>query len=90
LESTRTFCINQLGLRRIRREEIHEMAGATWSELIQGGPAPSKALRKVVFDNSTEWTKFGKPGQQGAGKEGAFVMPKGMPHTTLVDLRLPR
>src|SRR5258707_641618 len=31
---------------------------------IRGGPAPSKAVRKVAYDNSTEWTKLGKPGQQ--------------------------
>ncbi len=41
---------------------------------ISGGPAPSKAIRKVAYDNSTEWTKLGKPGQQDEVKEGSFVI----------------
>jgi hypothetical protein len=63
---------------------------------ISGGPAPSKALRKVAYDNSTEWTNRGKPGQQDAVKEGSFVIllgqvdDKGVLHAKRVDLRLPR
>src|SRR5712671_5831762 len=63
---------------------------------ISGGPAPSKAIRKVAYDNSTEWTKLGKPGQQDEVKEGSFVIllgqvdDKGVLHATRIDLRLPR
>jgi hypothetical protein len=63
---------------------------------IQGGPAPSKQLRKIAYDNSTEWTKLGKPGQQDEVKEGSFVIvlgkvdEKGVLHATRIDLRLPR
>jgi len=63
---------------------------------ISGGPAQAKALRKVAYDNSTEWTNHGKPGQQDAVKEGSFVIllgqvdDKGVLHAKRVDLRLPR
>jgi len=63
---------------------------------ISGGPAPSKAIRKVAYDNSTEWTKLGKPGQLDEVKEGSFVIllgqvdDKGVLHATRIDLRLPR
>ncbi len=63
---------------------------------IRGGPAPSKELRKIAYDSSTEWTKLGKPGEQDEVKEGSFVIvlghvdDKGVLHATRVDLRLPR
>jgi hypothetical protein len=63
---------------------------------IHGGTAPSKDLRKVAFDGSTEWTKLGKPAQQDEFKEASFVIVlghvdnKGVLHATRIDLRLPR
>jgi len=63
---------------------------------IHGGPAPSKESRKVAFDGSTEWTKGGKPSQQDAVTDGAFIIimghvdDKGVLHATRVDLRAPR
>jgi hypothetical protein len=63
---------------------------------IRGGSAPANNIRKVVYDNSTEWTKLGKPGQQNEVKEGSFVIvlghvdDKGSLHATRIDLRLPR
>ncbi len=53
-------------------------------------------LRKVAYDDSTEWTKLGKPGKQDEVKEGSFVIvlghvdEKGVLHAKRVDLRLPR
>ena len=41
---------------------------------IRGGAAPSKDERKIAYDNSTAWTKLGKPGQQDEVKEGSFVI----------------
>ena len=63
---------------------------------IRGGSDPSKDLRKVAYDNSTQWTKLGKPGQQDEVKEGSFVIilgqvdDKGVLHAKRIDLRLPR
>jgi hypothetical protein len=63
---------------------------------IRGGSAPSKDLRKVAFDSSTEWTKRGKPAQQDEFKEASFVIvlgqmdDKGVLHAKRIDLRLPR
>jgi hypothetical protein len=63
---------------------------------IRGGPPPSKEQRKVAYDDSTEWTKVGKPGKQDEVKEGSFVIvlghvdDKGVLHATRIDLRLPR
>ena len=63
---------------------------------IRGGSAPSKDLRKIAYDNSTTWTKLGKPGQQDEVKEGSFVIvlgqvdDKGTLHASRIDLRLPR
>jgi hypothetical protein len=63
---------------------------------IHGGPAPSTELRKVAYDNSTHWTKQGKPGQQDEVKEGSFVIllghvdDSGVLHATRIDLRRPR
>ena len=60
------------------------------------GTTPSGTVRKVAYDNSTQWTKGGKPGQQDEVKEGSFVIvlgkldDKGVLHATRVDLRLPR
>ena len=63
---------------------------------LHGGPAPSKASRKVSYDTSTEWTKLGKPGQMDEVKEGSFVIilghvnEKGVLQASRIDLRLPR
>jgi hypothetical protein len=53
-------------------------------------------LKKVAYDDSTEWTKLGKPGKQDEVKEGSFVIvlghvdDKGVLHAKRVDLRVPR
>ena len=53
-------------------------------------------LKKVAYDDSTEWTKLGKPGKQDEVKEESFVIvlghvdDKGVLHAKRVDLRLPR
>jgi len=63
---------------------------------IRGGLAPSNDLRRVAYDNSTEWTKQGKPGKQDEVKQGAFVIlvghvdDSGVLHATRIDLRRPR
>lgn len=63
---------------------------------IRGGAAPSKDARKVAYDDSTEWTKLGKPGQMDEVKEGSFIIllgqvdNKGVLHAKRIDLRLPR
>jgi hypothetical protein len=64
---------------------------------IRGGiNTRSQDMRKVAYDNSTEWTKVGKPGQMDDVKEGSFVIAvghvddKGVLHATRIDLRLPR
>ena len=63
---------------------------------IRGGSAPSNDLRTVAYDNSTQWTKQGKPGQQDEVKQGSFVIllghvdDSGVLHATRIDLRLPR
>jgi len=63
---------------------------------IHGGPAPSQDARKIAFDGSTEWTKLGKPSQQDAVTDGAFIIvlghvdDQGVLHATRVDLRNPR
>jgi hypothetical protein len=63
---------------------------------IRGGTAPSKDLRTVAFDSSTEWTKLGKPAQQDEFKQASFVIvlghvdDKGVLHATRIDLRLPK
>ncbi len=63
---------------------------------LRGGPAPSKSIRKIAYDGSTEWTKLAKPSQQDAVTDGAFIIvlghvdDKGILHATRVDLRNPR
>jgi hypothetical protein len=64
---------------------------------IRGGATAHAAdVRKIAYDNSTQWTKLGKPGQQDEVKEGSFVIvlgqvdDKGTLHATRIDLRLPR
>ena len=53
-------------------------------------------LKKVAYDDSTEWTKLGKPGKQDEVQEGSFVIvlgpvdDKGVLHAKRIDLRLPR
>jgi hypothetical protein len=63
---------------------------------LRGGKSPSKSMRKVSFDSSTQWTKLGKPAKQDDVKEESFVIVMGTPddsgvlHATRIDLRLPR
>jgi hypothetical protein len=63
---------------------------------LHGGAAPSNDARKVAYDDSTEWTKLGKPGQMDEVKENSFVIimghvdDKGVMHAKRIDLRLPR
>ena len=58
--------------------------------------AEADRLKKVAYDNATEWTNKGKPGQQDDVKEGSFVIilgqvdDKGVLHAKRIDLRLPR
>ena len=53
-------------------------------------------LKRVAYDDSTEWTKLGKPGKQDEVKEESFVIvlgqvdDKGVLHAKRIDLRLPR
>jgi hypothetical protein len=63
---------------------------------IHGGPHPSEAQRTIAYDDSTQWTKVGKPGKQEDVVEGSFVIvlghvdEKGILHAKRIDLRQPR
>ncbi|MDP9339504.1 MAG: DUF5666 domain-containing protein [Acidobacteriota bacterium] len=63
---------------------------------IHGGPDPSVEQRTISYDDSTQWTKLGKPGKQDEVVEGSFVIvlghvdDKGVLHAKRIDLRLPR
>jgi hypothetical protein len=63
---------------------------------IHGGPPPSEAQRTISYNDSTEWTKVGKPGKQEEVVEGSFVIvvghvdDQGVLHARRIDLRLPR
>jgi hypothetical protein len=63
---------------------------------LHGGPSPSKAARKIAFDDKTQWTKLGKPAKQEEVKDGSFIIvlghveANGILHATRIDLRLPR
>lgn len=63
---------------------------------IHGGPHPSVAQRTISYDDSTEWTKVGKPGKQEEVVEGSFVIvlghvdDQGVLHAKRIDLRQPR
>ena len=64
---------------------------------VRGGQSNMESTEKVIrFDSSTQWTKQGKPAEQGEFKEGSFVIVLGNPsengefHATRIDLRLPR
>jgi hypothetical protein len=63
---------------------------------IHGGPHPSEAQRKIMYDASTTWTNGGKPGQQDDVKTGSFIIVlghvdgDGVLHATRIDLRAPR
>src|SRR5579859_6500376 len=63
---------------------------------IHGGPASATRDRKVAYDDSTQWTKGGKPGKQDEVKEGSFVIvmghvgKDGVLHASRIDLRMPR
>jgi hypothetical protein len=63
---------------------------------IHGGPHPSQAQRKIMYDASTEWTNGGKPGQQEDVKAGSYIIvlgtvdSDGVLHAARIDLRAPR
>lgn len=64
---------------------------------VRGGQSNMESTERLIFyDGSTRWTKQGKPAEQGAFKEGSFVIVLGHPdekgvfHATQIDLRLPR
>jgi hypothetical protein len=64
---------------------------------IRGGGTPdATSTLKIAYDNSTQWTKQNKPGQQSEVKEGSFIIAvgqvddQGVLHATRIDLRLPR
>jgi hypothetical protein len=58
--------------------------------------ASTANLKKVAYDDKTEWTKLGKPGKQDEVKEESFVIvlghvdDQGVLHARRIDLRLPR
>ena len=60
-----------------------------------GTPNDTSTL-KIAYDNSTQWTKLNKPGQQSEVKEGSFIIAvgqlddKGILHATRIDLRQPK
>jgi len=61
-----------------------------------GATADSASALKIAYDNSTQWTKQNKPGDQSDVKEGSFIIAvgqvddKGVLHATRIDLRPPR
>ncbi len=64
---------------------------------IRGGiNTRTEDIRKIAYDDSTQWTNQGKPGKTDEVKEGSFVIVlgkvdgKGVLHATRIDLRLPR
>ena len=64
---------------------------------IRGGMKNMESTeRQIFYDDSTEWTKQGKPADQGEFKDGSFVIAvghvddKGVFHATRVDLRAQR
>jgi len=64
---------------------------------IRGGQSNMESTeRTIVYDDSTQWTKQGKPAEQSDFKQGSFVFVLGHPdekgvfHATRIDLRLPR
>lgn len=64
---------------------------------IRGGGTPNATdTLKIAYDNSTQWTKQNKPGEQSEVKEGSFIIAvgqvdnKGVLHASRIDLRLPR
>jgi hypothetical protein len=65
-------------------------------DLRGGTTARAEDVRKVVYDDQTEWTKLGKPGKMEDVKEDSFIIvlghlqKDGALHATRIDLRLPR
>ena len=65
-------------------------------DLRGGATGGASDARKIAYDDSTEWTKMGKPGKMEEVKEGSFIIvvghmeKDGAFHATRVDLRLPR
>jgi Domain of unknown function (DUF5666) len=64
---------------------------------IRGGQGNMESIeRTVLFDETTKWTKQGKPAQMDEFKDGSFVIvlgqadDKGVLHATRIDLRQPR
>ena len=65
-------------------------------DLREAKSASTANLKKVAYDDKTEWTKLGKPGKQDEVKEESFVIvlgqldDQGVLHAKRIDLRLPR
>ena len=64
---------------------------------VRGGMSNMESTeRQIFYDDSTQWTKLGKPADQSQFKEGSFVIvlghvgDKGVFHATRIDLRMPR
>ena len=64
---------------------------------VRGGQSNMESTeRMILYDDSTQWTKQGKPAEQSEFKEGSFVIVLGHPdekgvfRATRIDLRLPR
>jgi hypothetical protein len=61
-----------------------------------GASAEAKDMRKIAYDDKTQWTNMGKAGKMEEVKEGSFVIvlghleKDGALHATRIDLRLPR
>lgn len=65
--------------------------------VVRGGQGNMESTERLIYyDNSTRWTKQGKPAKQDEFKEGSFVIVLGHPnkkgifHAKQIDLRLPR
>jgi len=75
---------------------IHIMKDQSMMEIRGGTTTSDSDMRKIAFDSSTQWTKQGKPADQGDFKEGQFVIvlgtvdAKGVLRASRIDLRLPR
>ena len=65
-------------------------------DLREAKSASTANLKKVAYDDKTEWTNLGKPGKQEDVKEESFVIvlghvdDQGVLHAKRIDLRLPR
>ncbi|MGB2629465.1 MAG: DUF5666 domain-containing protein [Candidatus Acidiferrum sp.] len=75
---------------------VHIMKDQSMMEIRGGVTTSDSDMHKIAFDSSTQWTKQGKPADQGDFKEGQFVIvlgtvdSKGVLRASRIDLRLPR